>query len=94
MAQARVFEINRPALRGLCDLDDSHVWDAETEPDRDYAKRVCGHCPIEAACLTNALEEEGSSLPAVRAGVRGGLTPQERHALWRRIHRTDRKAAA
>jgi WhiB family transcriptional regulator, redox-sensing transcriptional regulator len=42
------------------------------------AKRICARCPVKAPCLAEAL----TLPPAQDAGVRGGLTPQERR--WQR----------
>jgi WhiB family redox-sensing transcriptional regulator len=41
------------------------------------AKRICGMCPIRAACLTYALEHDE------RFGVWGGLSEKERLELRR-----------
>lgn len=48
----------------------------------DAARRVCLHsCPVRQQCLDAALQEEGSAGKSTRYGVRGGLTPNERHRL-------------
>ncbi|GGS71955.1 transcriptional regulator WhiB [Streptomyces pseudogriseolus] len=41
------------------------------------AKRICGLCPIRAACLEYALTHD------MRFGVWGGLSEKERHELRR-----------
>jgi len=41
----------------------------------------CNHCPVIAACLRFAMEDE------MTAGVRGGLTEDERRARKRRTVR-------
>jgi WhiB family redox-sensing transcriptional regulator len=45
----------------------------------DEAKRICGTCPVRAACLDWALAHGTSS------GVWGGTTEEERHALRRSL---------
>lgn len=51
------------------------------------AKRVCwNECPVRAECLDFAFKIE---IPRGRSGVYGGLTPNERDALYdRQIGRT------
>jgi hypothetical protein len=39
------------------------------------AKRICGRCPVRAACLADAMATRDEF------GVRGGLTPKERQRL-------------
>lgn len=52
--------------------------DPQDVPD---AVRLCGTCPVAEACLTAALEEEGTRGHKDRHGVRGGRTPYQRWAL-------------
>ena len=40
-----------------------------------YAKAICASCPIQKACLTEALDSE------MDYGIWGGTTPQERRAI-------------
>jgi WhiB family redox-sensing transcriptional regulator len=49
------------------------------------AKRVCGRCPVRAACLDYALTNDE------RFGIWGGLSPSQRRAL---AHRMKTPAAA
>lgn len=66
-------------------------------PRRDYgpdyiastldAKRICERCPVRQACLDEAMATERADLGTARAGVRGGLTPQERAARHNRQRR-------
>lgn len=44
------------------------------------ARRICGRCPVRAACLADVMATEN---PARRWGVYGGTTPGERTALHR-----------
>ncbi|MEU9129051.1 WhiB family transcriptional regulator [Kitasatospora sp. NPDC048540] len=39
-----------------CRSFDPEVFFAETPADVEYAKSLCGTCPVKAACLTGALE--------------------------------------
>ena len=41
------------------------------------AKRICGECPVRAACLQYALDND------IRTGIYGGTSPLERRALRR-----------
>ncbi|MFF7411583.1 WhiB family transcriptional regulator [Streptomyces lydicus] len=53
-------------------------------------KTICDRCPVEQTCLTTALAEEHGLPAQLRSGIRGGKTPRERHAMYRR----SRKSAA
>ncbi|MEV7867436.1 WhiB family transcriptional regulator [Streptomyces sp. NPDC088124] len=50
----------------------------------EAALKVCARCPIRAACLETAMEQEGAARASIRAGIRGGQTGQQRAALYRR----------
>lgn len=50
----------------------------------DAAKMICERCPVKDACLTDAMATEGTFDARSRAAVRGGLTPDERYARYRR----------
>lgn len=43
------------------------------------ALRVCARCTVRSECLADALEWEDSG---ARMGVAGGLTPNERNAIY------------
>jgi hypothetical protein len=45
------------------------------------AKAVCVRCPVRPACLEDAMAREGHSDRHNRAGIWGGLTPNQRAAL-------------
>lgn len=53
----------------------------------ETAKSVCRDCPVQAACLEEAMATEDS-----RYGIYGGLTPDERSDLARRRRRQRRAA--
>ncbi|MCW2718936.1 WhiB family transcriptional regulator [Pseudonocardia sp.] len=69
--------------RALCaDADPEIFYPVDvtsTAPAVELAKRVCARCPVQAACLLDAMAGED---PAHRWGVIGGTTPDERHALF------------
>jgi len=62
---------------------------AEAKADLDYLKRrVCGPCPLRAACLAAAIERDE------RLGVWGGVDFQrERYALPRTTNMPSKRAA-
>ncbi len=39
-----------------CREGDSELWFAESPADVEYAKSLCGDCPLRAACLAGALD--------------------------------------
>ncbi|MGP3684110.1 WhiB family transcriptional regulator [Streptomyces sp. IBSNAI002] len=51
------------------------------------AKRICARCPVLEACLADAMATEYGHVENGRAGVRGGLTIQERTARYKRQRR-------
>lgn len=59
----------------------------------EYAKSICGLCPMLATCLANALAEEGGRTAANRYGVRGGKTPSQRYHLYSRARKNQRADA-
>lgn len=61
------------------------LFDREDKVSLEQARTVCATCPIRPQCLTDAMREEGHVDEWRRAGVRGGLTPNERARLARRI---------
>lgn len=55
-------------------------------PHCQYAegKEVCNSCPVTGECLDYALKYEG--IVGRRDGLYGGLTPEERHTRYGRLH--------
>ncbi|MFF3454290.1 WhiB family transcriptional regulator [Streptomyces sp. NPDC002730] len=51
-------------------------------PTAALAREICAQCPVVEACLTDALASEGSAGHANRFGIRGGKSPEERHAIY------------
>lgn len=61
--------------------------------DVDYsaARKICNDCPVQEQCLRAAMAEETGHGRQGRYGMRGGLTPDERHRLpWRICKRCDK----
>lgn len=56
------------------------MWDAD-HLNEEAAASLCEGCPIIEACLSAALEEEGTLIARHRYGIRGGKTPKARAAL-------------
>ena len=56
------------------------------------AIHICRNCPVQLECAEDALQREGSMKADSRNGIRGGLTPQERHGIYR-ARRQARSAA-
>lgn len=66
--------------------------DPGDQPAVRFAQRICDPCQVWEACLLDALADEGGKNKDQRFGIRGGLTPSQRHGVHTRsIHR--RKAA-
>jgi len=59
----------------------------EATRQTEEAKAVCGQCTVRAECLELALALEGNDPAAARAGVWGGLDPEERARTARRRRR-------
>ena len=57
-------------------------WAVPSE-DQGAALSMCLACPVASECLEAALMEEGSMQAAGRFGLRGGMTPEQRYALYR-----------
>lgn len=57
-------------------------WDT---PQHQQAKALCHTCVVRARCLEYALESERDVEKRSRHGIWGGLTPEERWKLVRRM---------
>lgn len=66
---------------GLCRQVDAELFFPEQGGGTRDAKRVCGRCPVQQACLDDALAT------GERFGVRGGLSERERRALAKHLGR-------
>jgi WhiB family redox-sensing transcriptional regulator len=49
--------IGRQAPEGLpCQVNDPNLWFAEAPADIEFAKALCGTCPVQQLCLAGAIE--------------------------------------
>lgn len=48
------------------------------------ARSYCDSCPVRGACLAMAMDAEKTDGLDYRAGIFAGMTPQQRHSLWKR----------
>ena len=66
-----------------CLNHDPETWfqDAWHPEAWDTPRQLCRRCPVRQACLDQALEEEAGYGIQRIYGMRGGLTPAERHQL-------------
>jgi WhiB family transcriptional regulator, redox-sensing transcriptional regulator len=65
--------------RALCSQMDPELWFPEPWEDDGPAKLICSRCPVQSACLAQALDANEEY------GVWGGLSPEERRELHRRM---------
>lgn len=51
-------DVLEPTLDELlpCRLNDAELWFAEAPSDLEFAKELCGDCPVRQDCLAGALE--------------------------------------
>ena len=70
--------------QAICLTRDPELWmtpnNNQTTQANDYAVAICKRCPVQTACLTEALEVERGTV-AARYHIYGGLTPMERAKL-------------
>jgi WhiB family redox-sensing transcriptional regulator len=59
------------------------ITDDHADAEQEQARRLCGGCPVTAACLELALR-----IPAGAHGIWGATTERDRRALLRRRHTT------
>jgi positive regulator of sigma E activity len=62
--------------------------------DIAYARSLCAACPVRRSCLNTAMREEGGQSRTERSGIRGGLTPRQRHDLYVSRREQSRTGAA
>jgi hypothetical protein len=53
----------------------------------EMAKAICKTCPVLAACLAAALDEEGTRGVESRHGIRGALSPRGRRARYEKTRK-------
>lgn len=66
----------------LCAQTDPEVFFPDKGGTYRPPRRVCGSCVVRSNCLEKAMTEEASAHASDRFGMFGGLTPQERYALY------------
>lgn len=58
---------------------DPDLWFAESPEDVEFAKALCGGCPIQKACLARALERaEPWGVWGGELIIRGAIVPRKR----------------
>ena len=62
-------------------VNDETASPAKTAQAYAPATGYCWTCSVRAECLDAALAEEAGARSSLRHGMRGGMTPRERHAL-------------
>ncbi|MGW3754686.1 WhiB family transcriptional regulator [Streptomyces sp. NPDC005134] len=75
-----------PGLKGgLCKSIEPEVFFPERGDRRtaSLARELCALCPVQAACLADALQSEGGAGHGNRFGIRGGKSPEERYEIFR-----------
>lgn len=68
----------------ICRGTDPDLWFSDNPADQWDALRICGNCPVIAACLDNALANEGGINTKGRYGIVGGRTPVGRYSEYKR----------
>jgi len=69
--------------RALClGHREPELWFPVRGGDYSRARAICRACPVRLECLSDAIATEPGSLDE-RHGMRGGLTPPQRHRLAR-----------
>lgn len=61
----------------LCAQTDPDLFVLDKGGSTLQAKRICGECPVRAACLQYALDHD------IRTGIWGGMSPTQRRKLRR-----------
>ncbi len=58
LLDALVEDVDEPAASGQvpCRANEAELWFAESPADVEFAKSLCGTCPVRQACLAGALE--------------------------------------
>lgn len=75
----RFLAVDRPWLdSALCAQADPEAWYPGEDGSPHKAKAICGRCPVQEPCLTDALDRGD-----VEYGIIGGLTAKERRRLRR-----------
>ena len=79
-----------------CFGEDPGIWfeDERHAYDEWLAKAICAKCPIKGECGGQQLRVEGSVSAAMRFGIYGGMTPEERARIAKNASRGARSKHA
>lgn len=66
--------------RAVCATDPDAMHPDNDQAGIAYAKRICAACPVRLECLRDALRTDDN-----KHGIRGGLKPEERRAVAKRL---------
>ncbi len=69
------------SARGICIDADPEIFFPLGDGAAAEARAICGSCPVRRECLAYAIAADEPF------GIWGGLDPQERRNLWRRLQR-------
>lgn len=72
---------NRWYESAACNSTDPDAFFSDLLSIRAKAKEICSRCSVVEECLQDALDNKDHH------GIRGGMSPQERRALARRLSR-------
>ncbi len=87
---AQVVESSLP-----CRVLDPELWFAESPHDVEYAKGLCNDCPVQALCLTGALDRrEPWGVWGGELFLQGAVIPRKRPRGRPRKDSTQKDAAA
>lgn len=66
-------------------VDDVDSQEALRQANEKYpaARRICRECPVREQCLETEMRIEGSKHATHRFGIFGGLSPYQRHQLYK-----------
>ena len=71
----------RWSARGLCIGEDPEIFFPPSDKLAAEARTICGSCPVRRQCLAYAVTADEPF------GIWGGLDPEERRSLRRRLKR-------
>lgn len=79
-----------------CNFEDPTVWDYDNHNTKawdvvKYARWVCEGCPIRGLCLEDAIEVEKEKPLKYISTIRGGLLPDQRRALIKKLRKENRE---
>ncbi len=69
------------SVRAACLAEDPEMFYPDRVSQAADALVVCARCPVRDECLAYAVRAEGTRGLSYRAGIWGGLTPEQRHKM-------------